>query len=68
MTTEVKEKATMTVRETADYMGVSLNHVYNMLAEGTIPSRKLGRIYIISKKWVENYVQNGETTPITQRL
>jgi excisionase family DNA binding protein len=67
MTTEVKERATMTVRETADYMGVSLNHVYNMLAEGTIPSRKLGRIYIISKKWVENYVQNGETTPITQR-
>ena len=67
MTVEIKERPTMTVREVAEYLGVSKFLVYDKLCTGEIPSKKLGSRWIISRSWVINFVEHGDTTPITQR-
>lgn len=67
METKTREKATLTPQEVAEYLDASLTWVYNMLAEGKIPSNKIGGKYIISRKIVESLVENGSTLPITQR-
>lgn len=43
------QKATLTVKETAEYIGLGRNKTYQLINEKTIPSIKLGRQFKIPK-------------------
>lgn len=43
------QKATLTVAETAEYIGLGRNKTYQLINEKTIPSIKLGRQFKIPK-------------------
>lgn len=37
------EKATLTVVETAEYLGIGRNQIYRMINDGILPAVKIGR-------------------------
>lgn len=43
------ERATLTVAETAEYIGIGLNKVYQLVNDKTIPSIRIGKRFIIPK-------------------
>jgi excisionase family DNA binding protein len=61
------QKPTMSIQEVADFLGISVSHVYEMLCQGQIPHRKLGKKYIISRKQVNDWLNNAPAIPITKR-
>lgn len=53
----------LTVAETAQLLGLSVNTTYGHLADGTIPARRLGRRWIISRArldaWLAGMAEGG---------
>jgi len=44
---------TMTVDEAAEALGISRAHAYQMARQGKIPTLRLGRRYLVSRKGLE---------------
>lgn len=61
-------KATMTVNEMAEFMGISLSKAYESLCEGKLPARKIGAKWIISRNAVTRWLEDAPAIPITQRV
>lgn len=53
--------AQITPEETAALLGISRYHVYRQLSAGAIPSRKVGKRWIIYRADVERLVNRGAT-------
>ena len=53
------ERETLTVDEVAKRLGVNRNTVYTAIEKGQIPSIQVGRLVLISKRWLERAL-NGE--------
>jgi excisionase family DNA binding protein len=57
-----------TVKEVAGLLGLSLGGAYALVTDGTIPAKKLGGRWVISKKrfhaWLEDDDQADEPTPV----
>lgn len=54
------ERQTMTVQETATYLGVSKDLIYNMVKTGELPAIKLGRRILFRKEVLERWMQSQE--------
>lgn len=61
------EKATLSVQEVSDMLDISISHAYEMLYQGELPARKLGKKWIISRQQITDWLNNGPAIPITQR-
>ncbi len=46
----------LSVAETAQLLGLSVNSTYAHLADGTIPARRLGRRWIISRTRLDSWL------------
>ncbi|MCX7746015.1 MAG: helix-turn-helix domain-containing protein [Clostridia bacterium] len=53
------EKLIYTPEETATLLGMGMNKVYELLALGAIPAKKLGRKYLIPKHALEQWLNNS---------
>lgn len=53
---ENREKLTLTVRETAEALGLGINLTYRMVAAGTIRSVPAGRKRLIPKAAIQEYL------------
>jgi excisionase family DNA binding protein len=51
------DRDVMTVRDLAHYLSLSLNTTYAYLADGTIPGRRVGRRWIISRARIEAWLE-----------
>lgn len=49
-------RLTLTVPEVAAALGISRNHAYWMVATGVIPSKRLGRRYLVGKSTLERWL------------
>ncbi len=47
---DVKNRAVLTVDETAEALGISRNSAYKAVAEGQIPSIRVGRRILVLRK------------------
>lgn len=54
------ERQTMTVQETATYLGVSKDLIYSMVKTGELPAVKLGRRILFRKEVLERWMQSQE--------
>lgn len=52
------EKATLTVVETAEYLGIGRNQTYRMINDGILPAVKIGRQFRIPIKSLEDWLIN----------
>ena len=50
------EKATLTVAETAEYIGIGLNKAYKMVNDRTIPSLRIGKQFKIPKTVLDEWL------------
>jgi excisionase family DNA binding protein len=55
----VQEKVIYTAEETAKLLGIGMNKVYELLANGIIPAKKLGRKYFIPKTALERWLNDN---------
>ena len=57
------EKATLTVIETAEYLGIGRNQTYRMINDGILPAVKIGRQFrvplISLEKWLINEAEKS---------
>ncbi len=53
-------RLTMTVPEVAVALGISRNHAYWLVANGQIPSKRLGRRHLISRQRLEEWLVTQE--------
>lgn len=44
---DIRKRATLTVKETADALGISVRHAYELVKRGDIPSLKLGHRTVV---------------------
>lgn len=51
-------KATLTVVETAEYLGIGRNKTYRMINDGILPAIKIGRQFRIPIKALESWMMN----------
>lgn len=51
-------KATLTVVETAEYLGIGRNKTYRMINDGILPAIKIGRQFRIPIKALESWLMN----------
>jgi excisionase family DNA binding protein len=49
-------RLTLTVPEVAVALGISRNHAYWMIARGVIPSKRLGRRYLVGRSALETWL------------
>jgi excisionase family DNA binding protein len=49
-------RLTLTVPEVAAALGISRNHAYWMIARGVIPSKRLGRRYLVGRSALETWL------------
>jgi len=49
-------RLTLTVPEVAAALGISRNHAYWMVARGEIPSKRLGRRYLVGRSALEKWL------------
>ena len=58
----MNNKLIYTAEETARLLGVGMNKIYELLISGKLPSRRIGRKYLIPKivleKWLNNELIN----------
>ena len=47
---DLPPKNNLSVKEVAGYLGVSQQKIYQMVASGAIPSKRIGRVIKISRK------------------
>ena len=59
----IEPKEWMTIREVAEYLGVSLRHVYSL----DIPRTKLGRLPRFSKAAVDSWLAERSVVPGAKR-
>ncbi len=52
---------TMTVREVATYLRLTESTVYKLLAEGTLPGKKIGGQWRLSRAAIENWLMPQAT-------
>ncbi|SEO97308.1 helix-turn-helix domain-containing protein [Propionispora vibrioides] len=50
------EKATLTVSETAQYLGIGINTAYNLVNNKIIPCIKIGRQFRIPKSGLDEWL------------
>jgi len=48
----------ISVRQTADQLGLSRVQVFNLIRAGKIPARKVGRNYVINQRELDDYLIN----------
>jgi len=53
-------KEVMSVRDAADYLGLSRNTVYRLVRSGEIPARKFGNQWRISKAVLDEFLRGGK--------
>ena len=53
-------RLTLTVPEVAAALGISRNHAYWMVATGAIPSKRLGRRYLVGRRALETWLAENE--------
>ncbi len=57
-------KMILSARETALYLGIGMNKTYELLASGQIPTRRIGRKYLIPRlaldRWLTAASSNKE--------
>ena len=51
-------KATLTVVETAEYLGIGRNKTYRMINDGILPAIKVGRQFRIPINALESWLMN----------
>lgn len=56
------ERATMTVYELADYLGISRSAAYEALRRGDVPAKRIGTRWIIYKPVVDRWLA-GSVNP-----
>ena len=61
----VKEKATMTVKEMAEYLGIGKASAYRLIREGQVPALKIGRQFRIPIACIDEWVMDQVTDPKT---
>jgi excisionase family DNA binding protein len=49
-------RLTLTVPEVAAALGISRNHAYWMISKGVIPSKRLGRRYLVGRSALETWL------------
>jgi excisionase family DNA binding protein len=61
--TSTNQKAGLGVREAADHIGISTNHLRNLIDRGVVPGVvRLGRRIVISRVAIEGWLENGAPT------
>nr|WP_263326074.1 helix-turn-helix domain-containing protein [Neobacillus sp. Marseille-Q6967] len=60
-------RKTMTVKELADYIGVSTDLVYKMVRLNEIPFIRVGRRFLFRKETIDNWMMVQETKGQIQR-
>ncbi len=58
----------MTIEETASFLRVSKNTVYEYVRCGVIPARKIGRAWRLSRIALEEWLSEGEEDEVTPEL
>ena len=53
---EARTRLTMTVDEVAQALSISRNHAYKLVNEGAIPSKRLGRRYVVPRASLEAWL------------
>jgi len=53
-------KDIMTVKDAAEYLGMSLNTMYKLLRQRKIPARRIGYQWRISKAALDKFLEGGE--------
>ena len=56
------ERLTITVDEAAELLGISRSLAYDMARAGKLPALRFGKRFVISKKAIENLMQQAEKT------
>lgn len=51
------QKATFSVIETAEYIGIGRNKIYQLINEGIIPSVKIGRQFRLPIKSIDQWLE-----------
>ncbi len=54
----METKMIYTAEETAKLLGVGMNKIYELLMAGKLPSRRIGRKYLIPKAALEKWLNN----------
>ena len=54
----MENKIIYTAEETSKLLGIGMNKIYELLSNGEIPARRVGRKYLISKKGLEIWLNN----------
>jgi excisionase family DNA binding protein len=58
------EKATLSVQETAEYIGIGRNKAYELVSSGILPAIKIGKQYRIPKVSLDTWlVQQTRINP-----
>lgn len=55
----MQEKLIYTAEETAKMLGIGMNKIYELLASGVIPAKRLGRKYLIPKLALEKWLNDN---------
>lgn len=50
----------ITIKEVAEILGIGRLSATNLIKDGTIPSKKIGRLYRIRKQAVIDYLSNND--------
>lgn len=60
------EQFIYTAKDVSKLLGVGMNKTYELLASGEIPTKKIGRKYLISKVMFEKWL--NDAFAITQKM
>ena len=52
----MESKLILTAEETAKLLGIGMNKIYELLMSGELPSRRIGRKYLVSRIMLENWL------------
>ena len=56
-------KDIVTVNELCEMLNIGKNTAYELLQSGAIKSIKIGKVYKIPKKYVQEYIENFQNRP-----
>lgn len=59
MNQSVSSRPMLTVPEVAGLLGVSDNTIYRRIADGDIPSKRLGKAVRIPSSWVQSFIDGA---------
>jgi excisionase family DNA binding protein len=64
------QKDVLTVREVAQRLDIGLSSAYAIVKDGTVPSMKIGRKYLVPRIQFERWLQgeSGEEFPLQGRV